>query len=117
MEMERNGNTRKSIAKIIDAMGEDCAIEILLCRSNRASTIDRLEPFLLSWLGNDLRWEEMEYATMAALDCLGLQLQERVFDNGDGTISFVTPAYRNTRRFYYMTTDDDGNEIQKESYL
>tara|TARA_R110000751_G_scaffold29743_6_gene76620 strand:+ start:303 stop:692 length:390 start_codon:yes stop_codon:yes gene_type:complete len=114
---KKEGGIRPRIKKIIDKMTEDIAMDILLSRSNRAATIDWMTPYMESWIPG-IRWEEENYADIAAQSLLGFFPQFSVhYDTETGEESYSSAAYRHTRRFYYMTTDDDGNEIEKESYL
>ena len=115
----RNGKLRNSIKNRIDRMTVDIAIDLLLCRSNRASSINRMEEWMESYLGADVRWSEMEYGDMIAQIKVGYAPQTfaRTIEDENSEWDFAPVAYRHTRRYYYLTTDDEGNEIEKETYL
>ena len=118
MAASRAGNIRPSVQKKIDRMTVEIAVDLLLCRSNRAATIDRMHLYLQSWLGEDVRWEEENYADIEAQNRLGFAPQFHIItDAVDGSTRYSSAAYRHTRRYYYDSTDDDGNYKERETYL
>ena len=117
--MDRLGKLRTSVKNRIDRMTVEIAIDLLLTRSNRASSINRRIEFMTSYIGDDVRWNEMDYADMIAQAKVGYapQIEPIDIEDSDDEWDFIPVAYRHTRRYYYLTTDDDGNEIEKEPYL
>jgi len=119
MAASKDGNIRKSIQNKIDRMTVEIAIDILLCRSNRAASINRIDEYIGSWLGGIVRWSEEDYATVIAQIKLGYAPQFHIHDAplDDEEAVMTSTAFRHTQRYYYVTTDDDDNEVERETYL
>lgn len=119
MAASKLGNIRKSIATRIDRMTVDIAMDILLSRSNRAASINRIDEYIGSWIGGTVRWSEEDYATVIAQIKLGYAPQFHTHDDpiAEEEMVMTSKAFRHTMRYYYDSTDDNGNYKERETYL
>lgn len=115
---DRMGNIRRAIQKRIDAMTEQTAVDLLSTRNNRYGSFDYMAEYTDSWLDTEARWDEIEYAEVAAEHKLGLREQIKMTHNSDtDEVSIGTVALRHTKRFAYVTTDEDGEAIVRQAHL
>ncbi len=116
--MAREGRIRRWIKSRIDNMSTEIAVDLLSTRSNRYSSFDFMNEYCDSWIGCEVRWDEQEYAEVVAGHKLGLNEQVRVYADWEtGEVSIGTVPFRHTKRFPYLTTDENGNQVIRQAHL